>query len=213
MGHCYVHTGRQNGHYQPIWNRGGEWHPPTPAADGRAYLQDLRGLDLAGIAQAMRWPYGDAEADDLVQTIAIYLWWAGVELPADASTASTFIRAWARRRGFSNGRMKRWRRELAAGQSLLSYAMRTLSAPDKMQIRMDALEVVDTIASMTPVPEVFALLFIGELELKDAAPAIGLSPRSKSRIIETRDNMVRRVRNILHARQAKEQAQREERRR
>jgi DNA-directed RNA polymerase specialized sigma24 family protein len=204
MSTCYVPKGRRGGQYEPIWNVGSAWTPPTAANEGRAYIHEMRGLNLAAIAQGMRWHHGDADADDLVQTVVIYLWFAGVELPADIHTAATFIRAWARRRGFSNNKLRRWQRERATGCGLMEHAMRTAAAPDAMRLRLDVMQVIDTIASMTPAPEVFALLFIGELELRDAAPMIGLSPNSKGRIIETRDTILRRVRNILHARAQRE---------
>ncbi len=192
-----VHTGRRGGQYEPVWNRGAPRPPISPASEGKVHLEDVPGLDLPAIARSMRWHGGDAEADDLVQAVAIALWWSGAELPPDLRLISRFIRAWARRRGFA-GRAARWRRELTEDDTLLAAVV----APDAMRHHLEAREAVDVIAVATSHPELLALLIIGEVELQDATRPLGYAASCKWRVMGVRDAALQRAQNILRARLA-----------
>jgi len=200
-----VHTGRRGGQYEPAWNRGGDRPPTGPASEGKVHLEDVPGLDLPAIARSMRWPGGDAEADDLVQGIAVALWWSGAELPPDVGLVSRFIRAWARRRGFtgSGSRLARWRREVLEGAALLEYATEHARAPDAARHHLEAREVVDVLAGASDHPEVLALLIIGEIDLRDATGPLGYSSKSAWRLMAVRDAALRRAQNIMRARDSK----------
>lgn len=193
----HVHTGRRGGQYEPAWNRGIARPVPAPASAGKVHLEDVPGLDLPAIARSMRWHGGDAEADDLVQAVAITLWWSGAELPPDLRLVSRFIRSWARRRGFT-GRTARWRGELLEDAALLDSVV----APDETRHRLEAREVVDVIAGATSHPELLALLITGEVELQDATKPLGYAASCKWRIMGVRDEALRRARSILRARLA-----------
>lgn len=193
----HVYTGRRGGQYEPVWNRGVARPVPVPVSAGKVHLEDVPGLDLPAIARSMRWHGGDAEADDLVQAVAITLWWSGAELPPDLRLVSRFIRSWARRRGFT-GRAARWRGELLEDAALLDSAV----APDEMRHHLEAREVVDVIAGTTGHPELLALLITGEVELQDATKPLGYAASCKWRIMGVRDEALRRARSILRARLA-----------